>query len=510
MDEINKIRKRYFDKEESVNSIANSLNRSWETINSIIKTPRDELELRGKRPNRRPQVLTDEVVSLVESYLDQEKALGVKRKQRFTSKKIFNDLKERQLYAGSRRSLYSLVSRLRMERGQAAPKGFLPLEFKPGSTLQVDHGEVDCIIDGKRRTAYLFVCSVPGCGLRFCQLYPVKSQEAWGAFHEEMFTFWAGIFGKVVYDNDSVLVKKVFGAEHLQTNFSLALEEHYGFSSHFCNVSSGHEKGAVENGVGFCRRNFLAGCPSYSSWKDANSFLKKCCESDIQKGHHYKTGEPLESLLTKAQEILHPCLPARTWRKWLDCRVDKYQLITVGKHQYSTPERFVGAQVRVSLSLFIIEIFHADDLVACHARSFEVNGSSFMLDHYLDQLQSKTSALWDCKVVHKHNFAPEFLELWSRLYQRHELKSANREFVNVLLLGRRYSHNELRTGISLALECGAVACDAIENIVRQLTADVSYTNEADLKAKLSHITKAEWSFDLSVYKSLSQEVSHAA
>lgn len=455
-------------------------------------------------------MLTDEVVALVSSYLDQEKALGVKRKQRFTSKKIFTYLKERGVYAGSRRSLSALIARLRKENDHGTAKGFLPLEFSLGSTVQVDHGVVDCIVEGERTKGYLFLSSIPGSGLRFCQLYPVKSQEAWGVFHEEMFTFWGGIFGKVVYDNDSVLIKKVFGSEHIQTDFSLALEEHYGFSSHFCNAGSGHEKGSVENAVGFCRRNFLAGCPSFSDWKSANSYLEEACKKGIEAGSHYKTGKPLSSLLEKAQEALQPRLPTRIWRKWADCRVDKYQLITLSKHQYSTPERFVGAQVRVSVSLFEIEMFYDDELIVYHQRSFKANGSSLTLDHYLDQLQSKASALWDCKAALDHKFAPEFLELWNRLYQRHELKVANREFVKVLLLGRRYSHSELSAAISLALECGAIASDAIDNLIRQLMTTSPHNDETALKQKLSHISHGSWSFDLSVYADLSQEVRHAA
>ena len=77
----------------------------------------------------------------------------------------------------------------------------------------------------------------------------------------------------IVYDNDSVLIKGVNGENHTQTEFSLHLEEHYGFESHFCNLASGNEKGAVENGVGYCRRNYLPGCSSFADFTEINSYL---------------------------------------------------------------------------------------------------------------------------------------------------------------------------------------------------------------------------------------------
>jgi hypothetical protein len=42
MDEINKIRKGYFQQGETINKLATKFNRSWNTIEKIVKTPRDE------------------------------------------------------------------------------------------------------------------------------------------------------------------------------------------------------------------------------------------------------------------------------------------------------------------------------------------------------------------------------------------------------------------------------------------------------------------------------------
>ena len=154
MDEVNKIRKAFYTEGFSINEIARKFKRSWSTVNEIIKTPREELENRDKQErNRESTVGTQEVIDAINVYLDKEIRLGVKRKQRYRSNVIFKELKEKGIYKGSKRRLQELVKEARKNRGQIEPKSYLPLEFALGSALQVDHGEVDCIISDCRMIA---------------------------------------------------------------------------------------------------------------------------------------------------------------------------------------------------------------------------------------------------------------------------------------------------------------------------------------------------------------------
>ncbi len=69
MDEINKIRKAFFSEGESINKIATKFHRSWATVNSVISMPRVELKNRGKRPNRKKTVTSEEVIKAIEGIL---------------------------------------------------------------------------------------------------------------------------------------------------------------------------------------------------------------------------------------------------------------------------------------------------------------------------------------------------------------------------------------------------------------------------------------------------------
>jgi transposase len=498
MDEINKIRKSFFTLGLTRAAIAKKYNRSWDTVNRLVNMERDELENRGKRPSRSRQVMTEEVIEAIKKYLDEEEEKCVKKKQKYTGLQIFRELTEKKIYSGSRRRMHEVISVLRQERGQSRKPTFLPLEFPAGSALQIDHGEADVEIDGVRVKGYLFVASVPGQVLRYCQIFPTKASEAWGEFHERAFNFFGGAFPRVIYDNDTVLVKRIIGKERKQTSFSLSLEEHYGFESHFCNLAAGNEKGAVENGVGYCRRRFLAGYPTFESFEGANDLLASCCQKDIENGVHYKTQENLGELFRETQEKLTPLPLRKKWCRWTPCRVDQCQLINIDHHQYSVPEKFVGCSMRVAVTIGEIEVFDGKDQVATHKRQYGKK-DVLQIDHYLDQLLKKPAAFSYAKVVKQNNFHPKLQEMWSRLSEKYGNKEANRQFVSILLLRRQWTQEDLIVGVEKALEWGSVDYAAVDHIIRQNQMPGSASDDT---AQLVPTRETSWGFDLSPYAEL--------
>lgn len=396
-----------------------------------------------------------------------------------------------------------VVRKIKFEKKQSSRSTFLPLEFPLGSALQVDHGEVEVEINGARTKGYLFVASVPGQVLRYCQAFPTKASEAWGEFHERAFQFFGGVFNRVIYDNDSVLMKIIMGKERNQTTFSISLEEHYGFESHFCNIGAGNEKGAVENGVSYCRRRFFLGLPSFKSWASLNELLSSCCLKDINQGVHYKTKERLSDLFALLQTKLMSLPTQKTWRRYIAAKVDKCQLVTVDHHQYSVPERFVRSKVRIGLTPFQTEIFKDGEGIAVHERRYG-KGDSLSLDHYLDQLSRKPRAFSYAKACKERKFDSKLLEMRDRLSSKYGSSTANKQFIDLLLLQRRWNQKEVAEGVQKALDLGAIDVSAVETILRQKSLSPNWERQ-DLQS-LMPLSSKSWSFDLSAYRELCQEV----
>ena len=508
MDEVNKIRKAFYSEGFSINEIAKKFKRSWSTINVIIKTPREELENPDKKKRNRESIIgTQEVIDAINVYLDKEVRLGVKRKQRYRSNVIFKELTKNGIYKGSKRRLQELVKEVRKNRGQIEPKSFLPLEFELGSALQVDHGEVDCIISDCRMICYLFIASIPGTTLRYCQLFGTKAQEAWGEFHERCFRFYKGIFSRIIYDNDTVLIKDSSKGQHLETSFSLALCEHYGFISEYCNPAAGNEKGSVENAVGFCRRNYLPGCPTYNNFSIVNEYLDQQCLDEIANSALTRSGDSVQTILAAVEINLKPLLPVRKWVQRDSRLVNRYQMVEVYDHFYSVPEKYVEKYVRVAIGAFTITIYNKDELIHEHVRMFARGVDSLILDHYLDQLRKKPGALWDCKVTRGLLEDIALEAIWERLLERNPIRKARKDFIEVLYLKKKYEENAWKIGVNKALDCGAYDPTAIESIIKMLLTPNSTLNEKSTQELLVsqnlHIPK--WECKLSGYETLIKE-----
>jgi transposase len=508
MDEFNKIRKAYFTDKLSINEIANKFNRSWATVHKIISTCReDEFSSSERKLTRTPKVATQEVIDAIVDKIQEEQQLKVKKKQRATAKVIFEELTRKGIYQGSQRRMQELVKSIRQKLSQIQPESYLPLEFPYGSVAQIDHGEVDCIVNEERRTCFLFVLAVPGTGLRYCQLFATKSQEAWGEFHERAFRFFNGIFPRIMYDNDTVLVK-YSKEKRILTNFCSHLIEHYDFEVNFCNPYAGNEKGAVENNVGYCRRNYLHGCPKFKEMHDANNHLETRCLEAFANDIHAKLQVPLSTILEKVKVNLFPLLPVKKWRHWVQRKVNSYQQIYIDNHCYSVPEKYLMANLKVGIGVESIDIFDGDTLIVSHRRQFTLGTDSLFLDHYLDQLARKPGALWDCKAISEIANDEIFLHLWNHLMalfpkmdENHKLRYAQKIFIDILRLKRTYSMDQLRNGIKKAIECRCcISAPSLACIITGLL------KPEQLPSDLKYLNIPNWEFDLSDYSALTQEV----
>jgi len=76
---------------------------------------------------------------------------------------------------------------------------------------------------------------------------------------------------------------------------------HYRFEVNFCNPGKGHEKGNVENKVGYVRRNMFVPPPHLEDLEEYNNHLLELGDRDMQR-LHYKKGENIAQAQLFAQE----------------------------------------------------------------------------------------------------------------------------------------------------------------------------------------------------------------
>ena len=157
---------------------------------------------------------------------------------------------------------YSIVKDyVRKVRPRRSP-AFLKLAFAPGECAQVDWGSFGSIRVGEtRRRLSFFVMVLCYSRMMYVEFTVSQTMEHFLACHQNAFASFGGtVPRKIMVDNlKSAVLKRIIGQAPVFNPTYLDFANHYGFSIAPCGVRKGNEKGRVESGVGYVKKNFLAG-----------------------------------------------------------------------------------------------------------------------------------------------------------------------------------------------------------------------------------------------------------
>jgi hypothetical protein len=141
---------------------------------------------------------------------------------------------------------------------------------------------------------------------------------------------------------------------------------HYGFCTNFCNPNSGHEKGHIENKVGYNRRNFLVPIPEFEDIKEFNRELLKKCDQDMERNHYNKSGTIAELFREdkKAMNAL-PKVPFEVYRLEL-AKADNYGKVKFDNHIYSSAPNIAQTQLWVKAGAHEVVLMNQIFEYFCH------------------------------------------------------------------------------------------------------------------------------------------------
>ena len=123
-------------------------------------------------------------------------------------------------------------------------------------------------IGGAKLRVYLFVATLGYSRRCHVRAFGNERQESWFDGLESAFTKFGGVTEQVLFDNARALV-----VEHDPTTRTVVFNEklkafakHWGFLPRACAPYRARTKGKTENGVGYVKRNAIAG-RSFPSWE---------------------------------------------------------------------------------------------------------------------------------------------------------------------------------------------------------------------------------------------------
>ncbi len=458
------IRQAYFLEHKSIRRIAREIGCSRDTVNKAIVSA--EPGAYTLKALREAPVLGPYKVQIDQLLADNE---HLPRKQRYTSHKIYETLRANG-YHGSESNIRRYIGKRRQERRR--PKVYLPLEFDPGQDAQVDWGEAVAIIGGEKVTVQVFYMRLNYSRKLFMRAYPAQNQESFFEGHVWAFRHFEGVPQRISYDNLKAAVHKILqGSSRLEQQAFIVFRSHYLFESHFCTPGKGNQKGGVEHGVGFGRRNFMVPLPDVASFEELNALLLKECLADDQ-----RKVDGQEVIIGQAWELEKPHLRRRPEHD-CECCVSRpvvlnpYSQVEFGSNRYSVPVDRAQPNLAVKAYPFRIDVLHLKEVIASHARCYGHNQDFLDPLHYLSLLEKRPGAFPHAKPIRRwrETWPAVFDELLSALKKQWPDGQGVREFIAILKLCVEHPVPLVEQAVQQALAYGCAHADGVELCLRQLS-----------------------------------------
>jgi transposase len=454
------IRRAYFIEGRSRRSIEDEKGYSRRTVNKALAEPESApytLRVAREAP----------VLGPYRAQIDalQEESKRMPRKQRYTARKIY-EMIYAVGYRGSESSVHMYIWRRHRERHR--PEVFLPLGYDPGQDAQVDWGEAVVEMNAARETVQFIEVRMSYSRKVFVRAYPGQKQEAFFEGQIAAFQSFGGVPHRLTYDNLSAAVQRVLqgGARREQRRFT-AFRSHYLFEAHFCTPGEGHEKGGVENGIGYTQRNLFVPLLKAGDYEDLNAqLLALCRQQDARtvQGQSLTIGEAF----AREQARLLP-LPEHAFACCVTAEVtlNGYGQVTYETNRYSVPAKQARKHLTLQAYPFRVAILDGEQIIATHARCYGREQEIFDALHYLPLLERRPGALEYARPIRAMR------ESWPAVYERAlaqlklEESPGIREFVRILMLQEEFSVAEVEAGLEAALGHGKLSADAVCLYIRQ-------------------------------------------
>jgi hypothetical protein len=169
---------------------------------------------------------------------------------------------------------------------------------------------------------------------------------------------------------------------------------HHRFKAEFCNPDSPHEKGNVENKVGYLRRNYLLPPPEIADLETFNEQLLKECMEDMNREHYVK-GEKISKLFASEQETLIP-LPREAFRVFTieKVKTDKYSFIQYDTNRYSTSPEYAKCEMWLEIGAYELRVLNGRyEHIVTHERKYGKESQPCIdFENYIGELSRKPRA----------------------------------------------------------------------------------------------------------------------
>jgi transposase len=381
----------------------------------------------------------------------------------YSAMQIFQKLRA-EGYEGGLSILKDYVRLVRPVRHRA----FLTLAFEPGEAAQVDWGYAGMIQIGQtRRRLSFFLMVLCHSRMAYVEFTCGEAMEHFLTCHRNALEYFGGVPRALLIDNlKTGVLRHPVGEKATFHPRYLDFAAHYGFEPRACNVRKANEKGRVENGVGYVKKNFLAGLDIPPGLAAMNVAARQWLDGIANVRIHAQTRQTPLSLFGVEKPALGPLPPqgadtsvTRLARATNRCRV------VLDTNRYSVPSLYASQRLTLKAFPDRLCLYHAGNLIATHPRSYERHRDFENPEHIkelLDQRRRARDAKW---LLTFYSFTPQAEHYHQQLNAR--CLNARQHINKIVALADIYGTDKVARAIEDAIASQAFASQYIENILAQ-------------------------------------------
>ena len=265
----------------------------------------------------------------------------------------------------------------------------------PGGEAQLDFGEIIANAQGAMVKKHELVLSFPYSNAGFVQITHSEQSEALFEAMETIFNHIGKVPHTIWFDQMATAALRTKNKDGFPkpSERLTRFMAHYGFESKFCNPRSGHEKGSVENKVGYYRRNFINTNRRINDLETTNKALLKACDDDHAR-LHYQKAQPITTLFAQEKLKMKTLNPASLDSSRLETRrVDKYGHIAFEGNPCSVHPSYVHMNVMLKISAGTIKIMNDDyKQLTRHTKRYKKGRTFTHWKDFLDPIMKRPRA----------------------------------------------------------------------------------------------------------------------
>jgi transposase len=270
------------------------------------------------------------------------------------------------------RTVQRAVEPLRREM-RAEALATVRYETAPGQQLQIDFGSTTVPVGDETLRVHLFVATLGYNRRCYVAVFLHERQSAWLQGLEGAFRHFGGVPHEVLLDNARALVDE-HNVQTREVKFNdrfHAFCRYWGVVPRACAPYRPRTKGKDERGVGYVKRNAIAG-HRFDSVEALQAHLQRWMREVADARVHGTTGEAPELRFERDEQAALKPLPGKApflQVREMTRRVHTDACIELDTNRYSVPWKLIGESVTVIVAEREVRVLHAGQEIARHAQS---------------------------------------------------------------------------------------------------------------------------------------------